>query len=511
MKISVISPNLSGCVSILDTGVTYLATYINERTSHDASIWDYTFNRHRWREYLVEKYKKDQPDVIGITHTTLYTSYVVETIKEIRENISKDIPIVLGGYHPTLRPRESINLPGVDAVICGEGEYILSNYMDALESKSELYNIPGLLFKLSNGSYFENARAGWIEDISSLPFPDYELWEDVDKYLYFIQQLWLIGSRGCPYPCTNCEEVYIKDASPGNRFRYRDPQNYVDEIKFQTERYKDRGMRMGHPFDPVFPINAKWTREFCSKYIEAGMNTKMPLSIFARGDTFYLHEGPGSARYQTFDHDRIKCLAEAGVREVRIGVETGTDRMRNDIHKKQCTTKQLEETFHYMHKYDINTIAYNMLGGPTETRAEMMETFKLNWKLRPNKPIFFIYQQLAHDTQLSQVGNYDLSPDAISEDIFNSEESNRSDEDQSTIQFGEPMESKTFSKHFVVYFQLFCYFFFVGKRVSKMVYKQRLRFFTNLYKYMRRGQKEGANMKIVFAYFLGSCEDNLFE
>ena len=74
-------------------------------------------------------------------------------------------------------------------MICGEGEYILSNYMDALESKSELYNIPGLIFKLNNGSYFENPRAGWIEDISSLPFPDYELWEDVDKYLYFIQQL----------------------------------------------------------------------------------------------------------------------------------------------------------------------------------------------------------------------------------------------------------------------------------------------------------------------------------
>ena len=113
------------------------------------------------------------------------------------------------------------------------------------------------------------------------------------------------------------------------------------------------------------------------------------------------------------------------------------------------------------------------------------------WKLKPNKPIFFVYQQLAHDTQLSQVGNYDLDPDSISPDIFNSEESKRSDEDQSTIQFGEPMESKTFSKHFVVYFQLFCYFFFVGRRVSKMIFKQRLKFFTNLYKYMRKGQKEG--------------------
>ena len=118
---------------------------------------------------------------------------------------------------------------------------------------------------------------------------------------------------------------------------------------------------------------------------------------------------------------------------------------------------------------------------------------------------------LAHDTQLSQVGNYDLSPDAISKDIFNSEDSERSDEDQSTIQFGEPMQSKTFSKNFVVYFQLFCYSIFIGRRISKMIFKQRFEFFKNLYIYMRRGYKEKANMKIVFAYFLGSCEDNLFE
>ena len=78
MKVSIISPNLSGCVSILDSGVTYLATYLNERTNHSATIWDYTFKRKHWKSYLKEKFKNDKPDVIGLTFTTLYKGYVVD-------------------------------------------------------------------------------------------------------------------------------------------------------------------------------------------------------------------------------------------------------------------------------------------------------------------------------------------------------------------------------------------------------------------------------------------------
>ncbi|MCX5703134.1 MAG: hypothetical protein NT066_01355, partial [Candidatus Omnitrophica bacterium] len=69
MKISVISPNLSGCCSILDIGVTCLATFINERTAHEANIIDYTFKTKNWREYLKKTLHEFKPDVIGITTT----------------------------------------------------------------------------------------------------------------------------------------------------------------------------------------------------------------------------------------------------------------------------------------------------------------------------------------------------------------------------------------------------------------------------------------------------------
>ena len=52
MRMSVISPNLSGCCSILDIGVTCLATFLNERTKHQANIIDYTFKKDNWQGYL---------------------------------------------------------------------------------------------------------------------------------------------------------------------------------------------------------------------------------------------------------------------------------------------------------------------------------------------------------------------------------------------------------------------------------------------------------------------------
>jgi hypothetical protein len=153
-----------------------------------------------------------------------------------------------------------------------------------------------------------------------------------------------------------------------------------------------------------------------------------------------------------------------------------------------------------------------MLGGPTETKREMIETFNINRRVKANKPIFFIYQNLAHEVEAPMAGEFSCSshfPDILSPET--DEKSNRSDQDQATIQFGEPIESETFSKRWVIYFQLFCYAYVVGRRVIRLVLKQRLVFFKNFANFMHKGYKKGSNMKIVFAYFLSSSGDNLFD
>ena len=86
----------------------------------------------------------------------------------------------------------------------------------------------------------------------------------------------------------------------------------------------------------------------------------------------------------------------------------------------------------------------------------------------------------------------------------------RTNTDLGTIQFGEPMKSKHYSKAWLITFQYFCYGYFIGKRVVICVYKQKFKFFINFYKTMYQGYKDGVNMKIVFAYFLSATDDNLF-
>jgi radical SAM superfamily enzyme YgiQ (UPF0313 family) len=409
-----------------------------------------------------------------------------------------------------LKPEEGF-MDGVDAVVIGEGEPAFHEILDAIAGGNNFEDIKGLWHK-TNGEIIKNPPRGWIEDINTLPWPNYDLWDDVDKYLFYLQQLWLIGTRGCPYPCTNCEEVQMYklfsdsgDSPSGisgtrKRFRFRDPKGFAEEIAWHYDKYKNRGMQMAHPFDPVFPMQRDWTFEFCKEYTNTGLSEKLPVSIFSRADSFYVQ----SPLKGEFDEERLIALKNAGIKEIRVGVETGSERMRNEIHKKGVTNEQLEETFRQCRKHDLITIAYNMLGGPTETKEELKETFKFNVKLKPNKPIFFVYQELTHD--LSEMGLIDQDYNVG----FGTSKSVRTKKDKGTIQFGEPMESKHYSKRWLMAFQYFCYAYFVGKRVLICLWRQKHRFIINFFRTMYRGYKDGANMKIVFAYWLSASGDNLF-
>jgi anaerobic magnesium-protoporphyrin IX monomethyl ester cyclase len=484
MKISVISPNLSGCCSVLDIGVTCLATYINERTGHKADIIDYTFKTKHWKAYLKNKLEESKPDVIGITTTSLFMRYVRMTIEEIRKEYSATVPIVLGGYHTTLNPESAIQENGVDAIVLGEGEYILSDYLDVLSQGKSLDGITGLWYKKGK-EIFKNPKRPWIENIDSLPVPDYDLWEDIDKYFYFVGQLWFMGTRGCPFKCTNCSEEPMNKAIPGNRFRMRDPKGYVQEIKHQWLKYKDRGFRMAHPFDAVFTSNSKWVRDFCEEYKAQGLAGKLPFSVFTHG--------------ATSQEEKVKTLAEAGCKEVRIGIESGSERVRNEVYGKHATNEQIRDAFRNFHKHRLNVIAYNMLGGPTENKEILWQTYDFNKELQPEKPIFFIFRPLPGTDIISQMGDLgeEIDSSAMSHEIDN-------------LHWGAALKSKNRSEKYVEYFQLRCFLYFVTRRVWRLVKKQKLRFFINLIKYMRTAGNYNLDMRIAFAYFLASCGDNLF-
>ena len=480
MKVSFINPNLSGDVSILDMGVTTLATYLNERTDHSAEIIDFTFRRHAWQDVLREKVDAFQPDVVGITATSLYMGYIRRIARAVKSEFG--LPIVLGGYHASLCPDECMQEPWCDAACVGDGEYAFPEYLDALGGGSSFEGIDGIWAR-ANGDVIQNPPRPLVQDLDSLPLQDYDLWDDLDKYFYYMELLYFIGTRGCPFNCTYCSSLPMKEAIPGKHFRRRDPRAFAQEIAYQWDKYRDRGLRIAHTFDPVFTFSRKWLEEFADEYIGLGMATRLPYSCFTRADTI--------------DAEKVRLLKQSNCAVIRIGVEAGSERVRNDVYEKNISTEQIRSAMALCKEAGLTITAYNMLGGPTETRDTLMETFRLNRELDVQRPVFFIYRPLPKTKSREQL---EAGAGAIDCDRFDQIDS---------LHFRGCVRTGDLSPNDVERFQARCFLYFIGRRILKLIWKQKHRFFINLVRYMWQARRDGVDFQYAVAYFLICCGDNL--
>ena len=223
MKVSIVNPNLSGDVSILDIGITYLCTYINQRTRHKADIIDFTFHRRNWKSHLIQKLEEQKPDVLGVSATSLYMPYCRQIIL-LAKKAFPSLKVVMGGWHCSIDPEDSIHhYPFVEAIVIGDGEFTLTEYLDRIENGEPLDGIKGLWFKSPSGMTVRNEKRPFIQEIDQLPIPEYDSWDNLDKYFLYNQMLYFMANRGCPFPCTYCSESVIKETVPGPHLRFRDP------------------------------------------------------------------------------------------------------------------------------------------------------------------------------------------------------------------------------------------------------------------------------------------------
>jgi len=480
MRISLVNPNLSGDVSILDIGLTYLATYINARTQHRASIIDFTFHAKDWQGHLTRQLARHRPDVVGVTCTALYLHYVKAIAGKIERH--GGIDIICGGYHATLAPDDVISIPEVRAVCIGDGEFTLSEYLDALQKKSPLEAVRGLWFK-RNGGIVKNPLRDLIADIDNLPLPDYELWEDIDDYLYFNQLLYFMGTRGCPYDCSYCSEYPMRSAVPGRHYRSRDPRAFAREIQQQWNKYRSRNMKLAHTFDPVFSYDKKWLHEFCDEYKKIGMSRLLPFSCFSRGDLL--------------DEENVRTLAGAGCKIVRIGVEAGNFHIRRDIYQKDITNEKFTEAVRLCKKYGLGITSYYILGGPGENLSTLQDTFNLARRLDANRPVFFIYQPLPKTRareKLLELGGM-------------IEEAKMGHID--SLHHASAVRTRELKPIQIEIFQYKCFVYFIGKRIFRLLKKQKFRLLLNFCRYFIRARRKGVPLWYTAAYFLICCDDNL--
>lgn len=129
MKVLLINPKANLPIEVRTSpplGLAYLGA-VSEERGDEVRILDMEVEETPLSQVLGE----ERPDLIGITANTIQIKAAWRVGQEIKAQI--DLPIVLGGPHPTLLPEESAQRPEVDIVVRGEGESTWADLCQKLE------------------------------------------------------------------------------------------------------------------------------------------------------------------------------------------------------------------------------------------------------------------------------------------------------------------------------------------------------------------------------------------
>lgn len=341
-------------------GILYLAAYLEKFSNFEVQVLDCQVEEVNYVS-LAQAIEKRKPEVIGITAMTLTLIDALKVIEIAKKN-NPQIKIVLGGSHAHIYPEETINLPGVDYVILGEGEVSFSELLKCLDKKDyeKLYQIKGLVFKM-DGKIVNTGSGKILTDLDELPFPARHL-TPYQKYYSIIAKknpiTTMFTSRGCPYHCTFCDRPTM-----GKLFRSRTAKNVVDEM----EECKKMGINEIFMYDDTFTVNRQRVLDICQEI------QKRKLEIF----------WDIRARVDTVDEKILKELKEAGCQRIHYGVEAGTEKILKVLNKG-ITLEQAKKVFRLTKKIGIQTLAYFILGSPTETKEDILETVNFAKKLNPD-------------------------------------------------------------------------------------------------------------------------------
>lgn len=352
-------------------GLLYLATYLQERTRHEVDLLDAYVERMSFDD--VEAYiRKTQPDAVGIGAMTFTLIDALDAARRVKA-VDPSIPVVLGGPHTALFPRESVDLPCIDYVIMGEGEVPLAQLLDRLEEigrvrgaswrgddglplggKSATDDLPAVLEKLTTTM----KHRYFFQDLDTLPLPKREL-GPFKKYSTVVSRrpptTIMVSSRGCPYSCSFCY------TAGGKKYRERTPADVVAEMKACI----DIGIHEFLFFDETFTINKERIYAICDAVIESGIDVSWDVR----------------ARVDCVDADLLKKMRRAGCGRVQYGIESGTQRVM-DILNKGTTLEQARNAIKWTKAAGMSTYADFMIGAPGETRAEIMETLRFAESLK---------------------------------------------------------------------------------------------------------------------------------
>jgi len=360
MKIVLVKPfNLHSFSFVPPIGIGYLAAALRKQGGHEVLVYEAVRDQiatvDPFRAYL----EQHRPDVVGIQVYSVDLHIVRDYLRAIKGHDPRVVTVV-GGPHPAADPAGTMEYYGADLLdyaIAGEAELGLPALVDHLAGGgTPLDQVAGLAWRSGEGGCTVNAKQV-VDCVDEIPWPAWDLLRPEDypqAPLGGVAKGFPVGpimvSRGCPLKCTFCaaKSVY------GLGFRIRSVDDVIEEIKYLKQAH---GVREIMIQDDNITFSKKLVLEFCEKIA--------PLDI-----PWNCSNG---IRLDMVNDEVVRAMKEAGCYLVGVGIESGSQRVLDDM-KKKLRLEKIRERVELISRHGIHVVGLFIIGYPTETREDILET-----------------------------------------------------------------------------------------------------------------------------------------
>jgi radical SAM superfamily enzyme YgiQ (UPF0313 family) len=373
LKIALVFPRTRYPSGQPPLGILSLAACLREQDpAIEIDVIDPTFARHPLRTMRKRLLGKAY-DVVGVSVMTSMLNEAIYASRVAREAANRPV-VVWGGPHPSVLPEEAIAQDCVDVIALGEAEETLTELVAA---GGDPAGIDGLWYK-RDGEVIRNQPRMPIHDLGTLPHPARDLvdmeayaraWYSLTAASPELRGTSVIASRGCPFSCTYCQPTL--DQLFGPRLRRRPVAHVMDELRELREVYHLDAFMLE---DDTFIAHNHWALEFAHQLQASGLDFQWGCNV--RADLVV--RGP----------HLMEEMARAGLVQVNMGIESGTQRILDEIYDKRITVDEVREAVAICNALGLRIGGYFMLGAPTETLREVIHTIEYAARLGIDEAAF---------------------------------------------------------------------------------------------------------------------------
>jgi len=298
---------------------------------------------------------REVKDALCLGFSVVTGPMIRETVDVARavKDWNPDFPIIMGGWHPSLLPGQTLEAPYVDIIVRAQGEESMLEIAERLRDGAPLDDVRGIGFKRGGKLVLTPERS--LKTIDKMPAKAYQL-ADFDAYERVCGRRWAmyVSSLACPFNCSYCTNAGVY----GRKWNALPVGQVVEETIELTRRYQLELLWMA---DDNFLVDLDRALQIAEGLVQCGSTFKWSIQA-----TTNL-----TARLSVTE---LSLLQRSGLHQICQGIETASPTVMKLMNKDFQVLEDIYESTERCIKANVIPSFNIIFGYPGEGDKERRET-----------------------------------------------------------------------------------------------------------------------------------------